>query len=355
VSASVSNPLLAPLQLGAVALPNRVVLASPLRCQASRGGVPTPRCAAEYAAQAAAGLIITEPTWVKPLGAGALNSPGMHTDEQQAAWRQVAAAVHEAGGRIALQLFHAGRVSHPHVQPHGGWPVAPSAISCPGRIETPYGARHYPVPRALAAVELSAIAQAFAAAADRARGAGFDAVEIEAGGGFLIDQFLRDATNRRGDAYGGPVANRARFLIEVVEAVARIVGPERIGVRISPLDGRYDMRDSDPRGTFLHVAHALSQFGLAWLHVTEPTGAAVSLAPELRSAFGGPVIQGNAASAGAAAMALRGRAADAVAFGRGTPADPELAAGVGRALAAGGAEALPVSLSGLAATLALAP
>ncbi len=347
MSASDSHPMLAPLQLGAIALPNRVVLASPLRCQATRGGVPTPRCASEYAEQAGAGLLITEPVWVKPLGAAVLNSPGMHTDEQQAAWRQLATAVHEAGGRVALKLFHAGRVSHPHVQPHGGWPVAPSAISCPGRIETPYGARHYPVPRALAAVELATIALAFAAAADRARGAGFEAVEIEAGGGYLIDQFLRDSSNRRTDAYGGPVANRARFLIEVVEAVARIIGPERVGVRISPWDSQHDMRDSDPRGTFVHVAHALSQYGLAWLHVAEPEGVP-SMAAELRSAFGGPVILGGARDVLSATLALRRRAADAVAFGPAISADPELSA----RLRPGGAEA---GIPGSPPSLALAP
>ncbi len=290
--------LLSPLVLGALPLPNRIIAAFPVAGGADDGGTPQPRILPDYArAAAGASLVIAEPAWVAPQGMGAVRSPGIARDAHVAAWSAVTDAVHGAGGRIALPLWHAGRRAHPRVQPHRGWPVGPSAVAAPGEAETPDGLRPHPEPRALEASELPSLVEAFAMAADRAGRAGFDAVEIHAAGDGLIEQFLRSDSNRRADAYGVSQAGGARLLLEVVAAVAARIGADRVGVRLAASD--------------TPVAALLAGRGLAWLHADVGEGARV---PVLRSAFDGPIILGGDWSTAAASGAIADGAADAVAL-----------------------------------------
>jgi len=217
--------LLSSIRIGPLHLSNRVVMAPMTRNRAGPGNVPTPLNATYYAQRASAGLIITEATQVSPQGVGYPNTPGIHTEEQVAGWRLVIDAVHAVNGLIFLQLWHVGRVSHPYYQPGGALPVAPSAIKPRGQIHTPQGPKPFVTPRALDAGEIPGIVAQFREGARRAQAAGFDGVEIHAANGYLIDQFLRDGTNKRTDGYGGSVEGRARFLIEVAEAVAGVWGP----------------------------------------------------------------------------------------------------------------------------------
>lgn len=256
---------------------------------ADDGGTLQPRVLPDYARAASTDLVLAEPAWISPQGTGALRAPGIARESHIAAWSAVADAVHAAGGRIALPLWHAGRLSHPRVQPHGGWPVAPSALAAPGEIVTPEGARPYPTPRELDATELTALAASYAAAAVAARRAGLDAVEILATEGGLIAQFLEAATNRRGDGYGSGPDGRARLLIEIVESVAQAVGADRTGVRI-PTDAV--------------LARRLAGRGLAWLHL------AGAIAPPCR-VFNGSIILGHSIGTEAAARAMAKGAADA--------------------------------------------
>ncbi len=321
------DPLFAPLRLGALVLPNRVVMAPMTRCRAMADGRATPLMARHYAERAGAGLIIAEGAWISPEGVGQANTPGVFRASHVAAWREVTMAVHAAGGRIALQLWHAGRISHPLVQPGGSSPVAPTALAAAGEIHTPAGKRPFPVPRPLLANELPRIAADFADAAERAREAGFDAVEIQAANGYLLDQFLRSSTNLRQDTYGGSPENRSRLTVQVAEVVAARIGAERTGIRISPWNAYNDIRDEAPPETFLTLAHLLRPIGLAWLHLIEPVqipAHTMRLAPELRAAFGGPVILAGGQSRDSAEQALSSSGADALAFGRPFIANPDL-------------------------------
>ena len=230
----VSN-LFTPTRLGAVEIPNRVLMAPLTRSRAQR---------------ASAGLIVTEATQVAPEGQGYILTPGIHTEAQVAGWRRVTNAAHAAGGRIFLQLWHVGRVSHVSFQPGGAPPVAPSAIALPGDAWTYDGMQPYSTPRALATDEIATVVAQFRRGAELAKQAGFDGVEIHGANGYLIDQFLRDGTNRRTDRYGGSAENRVRFLLEVTEAVVAVWGADRVGVRLSPLGGFNGMSDSDPATTF---------------------------------------------------------------------------------------------------------
>lgn len=316
-----------PLRLGALDLPSRVIMAPMTRNRATRDGVPTPLMATYYAQRASAGLIVSEMAHVEPRGVAAIHMPGLHTRLQDDGWRLVTDAVHRAGGRIVVQLGHAGRASHPLLQPHGAPPVGPSAIQAQGSAYTSDGPRPFPVPRALALHELPDVIDAFARATRRARAAGFDGVELHAGNGFLLDQFLRDGSNQRTDAYGGPVEHRARLLLEVVEAVSAVWSADRVGVRLSPWNAYNDMHDSDPWTTFAHVARRLAGRGLAYLHVIEPVGlhgTLPRLTPVLRAHFGGPVIVNGGFTATSANAALREREADAIAFGAPFIANPDL-------------------------------
>lgn len=262
--------LFSPFHLGPLTLPNRIVMAPMTRNRAGPGNVPGPFAATYYAQRASAGLIVSEATQVSPQGVGYPGTPGIHSAEQIAGWKRVTDAVHGAGGRIFLQLWHVGRISHPSLQPGGGLPVAPSAIAPAGHARTREGLKPFVTPRALETAEIPGIVEDYRLGARHAREAGFDGVELHGANGYLVDQFLRDRTNHRTDRYGGSVQNRARFLIEVTEALAGEWGAERVGVRLSTTAPFNDMGDSDPAATFTAAVGELNRFGLAYLHVVEP-------------------------------------------------------------------------------------
>jgi N-ethylmaleimide reductase len=264
--------LFSPVRLGALDLPNRIVMAPMTRNRAGPGNAPTALNASYYAQRAAAGLIVSEASQVSPQGLGYPGTPGIHSDAQIAGWQRVTDAVHAAGGRIFLQLWHVGRISHPSLQPDGALPVAPSAIAPAGQAWTLDGMKPYVTPRALETDELPGIVAQYRLGAANAKAAGFDGVEVHAAHGYLLDQFLRDKTNRRTDRYGGKNAeNRARLLVEVMEAVAGVWGGERVGVHLSPTNVAFnDISDSDPQQTFSIVVRALDRLSLGYLHLVEP-------------------------------------------------------------------------------------
>jgi N-ethylmaleimide reductase len=284
-----------------------------------------------YSQRASAGLIVAEATAISQQGTGCPNTPGIYTDDQVAGWRRVTDAVHNAEGRIFLQLWHMGRISDPSFQPGGGLPVAPSAIAPrSGQVLTDAGMRPYVTPRALEASELPGIVTQYADGAQRAKGAGFDGVEIHNANGYLLDQFLRDGTNHRTDEYGGPVANRARLTLEVTQAVTKVWGSDRVGIRFSPGGVFNDMRDSDPLATFSYVLRELNPFRLAYAHLIATTeddvrhGAALVPLAALRQEFHGPLIANGGFTRDTATRALADGTADAVAFGRLFLANPDL-------------------------------
>jgi len=322
--------LLSPVRLGELELPNRVLMAPMTRNRAAAGNVPTDLNATYYAQRASAGLIVTEATQVSPRGVGYPGTPGIHTDDQVEGWRKVTRAVHERGGRIFLQLWHVGRISHPDLQPGGELPVAPSAIAPAGQAMTLAGPQPFVTPRALAEGEIPGVVAEFSAGARRARQAGFDGIEIHGANGYLIDQFLRSGSNTRSDRYGGTPANRARFLLEVTAAVVDAWGGGgRVGVRLSPTSAFNDMRDGDPLATFAHAAAALDGFGLAYLHVVEMRPVAPDLphaTPVLRRAFHGPLVLNGGFDRDTAEAALRAGEGDAVAFATKFLANPDLPA-----------------------------
>ena len=262
--------LFSPVKLGPYELPNRMVMAPMTRLRAGEGGVPRPLNATYYAQRVSAGLIVTECTMVSTQSLGYINCPGIYSPEQVAGWQLVTDAVHEHGGRIFLQLWHCGRISHPSLQEGGVLPVAPSAIAAVGELHTPEGKRPLETPRALETHEIPGIVEQFRKGAENAQAAGFDGVELHAAFGYLIDQFLQDGSNQRTDEYGGSIENRARFLLEVTEAVASVWGADRVGIKLSPSNTFYGMYDSNPEATFSYVIDALNRFGLAYLHMMEP-------------------------------------------------------------------------------------
>ncbi|HEX5831759.1 MAG TPA: alkene reductase [Gemmatimonadaceae bacterium] len=320
---SVSS-LFAPIRLGALELPNRLVMAPMTRNRARDDGRPTPMMADYYAQRAGAGLIVTEGVQVSRQGQGYANTPGIHRDDQVEAWRHVTEAVHRRGGRIFAQLWHVGRISDPELQPDGV-PVAPSPIAARGELYTARGPIPFPTPRALERDEIPGVIAQFVEGARRARAAGFDGVEIHAANGYLLDQFLRDGTNRRTDEYGGALENRARLLVEVTEALAGAWSAERVGVRISPTNPYNDMADSDPQTTFSYAVAALDGFGLAYLHVTEgPSPASALVTPHLRRHFSGPLMVNGGYDRDSAERMVDGRGADLVSFGVAFLANPDL-------------------------------
>ncbi len=262
--------ILSPFKLGPLQLPNRAVMAPMTRNRAGHGNVPGPLNATYYAQRASAGLIISEATQISPQGVGYPGTPGIHSAEQIAGWKSVTAAVHAAGGRMFLQLWHVGRISHPSLQLDGALPVAPSAIAPTGQAMTLDGMKPFVTPRALETKEIAGIVEDYRRAARNARDAGFDGVELHSANGYLIDQFLRDGSNRRTDRYGGSALNRARFLIEVVEAMVGEWAAERVGVRLSPTNPFNDMADSNPAATFAVAVAEVNRFGLGYLHIVEP-------------------------------------------------------------------------------------
>ncbi len=268
---STEKNLFTPIQLGAYELPNRIVMAPLTRNRAGAGNVPQPLNVTYYEQRASAGLIITEASQIAPQGQGYPATPGIHSAEQVAGWQAITQAVHANGGRIFLQLWHVGRISHPSLQPDGALPVAPSAIQPKGDAMTYEGMQPFITPRALELAEISGVVDQYRQAAKNAQEAGFDGVEVHGANGYLLDQFLRDGTNHRTDAYGGSIENRARLLLEVTQAVVDVWGSSRVGVRLSPSSTFNDMADSDPRATFGYAVQALNSFNLAYLHLLEPS------------------------------------------------------------------------------------
>ena len=330
MSAKQPLTLLTPAPLGPYSLPNRMVMAPMTRSRAGEGRVPTEMAATYYRQRASAGLIVTEATQVSPQGVGYPDTPGIHTDEQVEGWKRVTAAVHEQGGRIFLQLWHVGRISHPSLQPEGALPVAPSVIAPEGMAKTYQGAQPFVTPRALELDEVPGVVRQFAEGARRALDAGFDGVEIHGANGYLIDQFLRDGTNHRTDAYGGSIEKRARFLLEVAEAVAKVWGADRVGVRLSPLSPFNSMSDSDPEAIFGYVAGELGKLGIAYLHAATLVGAENPesrehrMAALLRERLGGPLMVNGGVTRETGDAVVASNLAALVAFGTLFLANPDL-------------------------------
>jgi N-ethylmaleimide reductase len=323
--------LFGPVQLGPYRLANRIVMAPLTRARAGADGVPGPLMAEYYAQRVSAGLIIAEATIVSPQGRGYAFTPGIYSPEQVDGWRLVTDAVHARGGRIFDQLWHVGRISHPKVQPGGALPVAPSALCAKSNAFTGAGFEPCVTPRALETAEIPGIVADFRRAALNALAAGFDGVEIHAANGYLIEQFLRDSTNLRDDRYGGSRENRARFLLEVVAAVAAACGGDRVGIRLSPLSPSNDAAlDGDPEGTYGYVVERLNAFGLAYLHMIEGATQGAREVPGgfdlqiLRRAFHGLYVANNGYDLALARDARRRGLADLVCFGRPFIANPDL-------------------------------
>jgi N-ethylmaleimide reductase len=320
-----------PARFGALDLANRIVMAPLTRSRTGHAGIPGPMNATYYAQRATAGLIVAEATQISRQGQGYAFTPGIHDEAQVAGWRQVTEAVHREGGRIVLQLWHVGRISHPSLQPDGGLPVAPSAIRPEGQAFTETGFQPFVTPRALETAEIAGIVEDYRKAAGNARRAGFDGVEIHGANGYLIDQFLKDGTNQRTDQYGGSVENRIRFLLEVTEAVVSVWGGDRVGLRISPASPANDIADSNPQALFERAVAALAPFKLAFLHVVEgATGGARDAGnfdfQALRRLFQGAYMANNGYDRALAMETIEQGRADAIAFGRPFIANPDLVA-----------------------------
>lgn len=320
-------PLFESVQLGDLTLPNRFVMAPLTRCRAI-DHQPNDLMAEYYAQRASAGLVISECTMVTPGTSAFGNDPGIYAAEQIEGWKKTTEAVHKAGGRIFLQIWHGGRACHPLLN-DGKEAVAPSAIAIDDETHTPEGKKPYTVPHALSGEEIAAIVQDFRQAAANAIAAGFDGVEVHGANGYLIDQFLRDSANRRDDEYGGSVENRARFLSEVLEAVTGEIGSGRVGLRLSPLNSFNSMQESDPEGWLEYLAEHLNQFNLAYLHLMRADFFGVQQAdviPIAREHFKGHLMVNMGYSAEEAAETIRNGMADSVAFGTAFLANPDLPA-----------------------------
>ena len=321
-----------PIQLGAILCPNRIVMAPLTRGRSTREHVPTALMIEYYRQRASAGLIITEATGISRQGLGWPYAPGIWTEEQTEAWKPVVEAVHEAGGRIFCQLWHMGRVVHPDFL-GGGPPVSASATTAPYKAHTYGGRQPYAEARPLRADEIPALLDDYARAADHAVAAGFDGVQLHAANGYLIDQFLRDSTNVRGDDYGGPAANRIRLLLEATRAIADRVGPERTAVRLSPNSETQGCQDSDPETLFTAAAAGLAEIGIAFLELREPGPEGTfgksdvpPVSPAIREVFEAPLILNSDFDLGRGQAALEDERADAISFGRPFISNPDLPA-----------------------------
>lgn len=325
--------LLSPATLGCLELPNRMILAPLTRCRAGAGYIPQPINAMYYSQRATAGLIISEATQVAVNGIGYPNTPGIYNSAQVDGWKLVTDAVHHQGGRIFLQLWHAGRVAHPSLLREGEIPVAPSAILASCLADTAEGQQPHVMPRGLTLAEIPTIIEQFRQGAKNAIAAGFDGVEIHGANGYLIDQFLQDNSNQRSDEYGGSVANRSRLLLEVIRAVVEVWGAGRVGVRLSPGSAFNDMHDSNPTETFGYVANALNQFDLAYLHSIEPRiQGNITISDDgkglgarfFRSIFHGSIVTAGGYTRETGEAILQEDSADFVAYGRLFLANPDL-------------------------------
>jgi N-ethylmaleimide reductase len=321
-----------PIKLGAIEAPNRVLMAPLTRGRATREHVPTPLMQTYYAQRAAAGLIITEATGISRQGLGWPYAPGLWTEAQVEGWKPVAAAVHDAGGRIVAQLWHMGRIVHSSFL-GGEAPVSASATTAPYKAHTYDGRQPYEEARPLALADIPGVIEDYVAAARNAMAAGFDGVQIHGANGYLIDQFLRDGSNLRDDAYGGPIENRIRLLREVASAVAGEVGAARTAVRLSPNGDSQGVNDSDPYSLFPAAAAALGEIGIAFLELREPgfegtfgKAEVAPVHPHIRKAFAGPLVLNSDYRLAEAQAALDAGAADAITFGRTFLANPDLVA-----------------------------
>lgn len=316
--------LFSPLDVGPYTLTNRLVMAPMTRSRADSDGVQPSIAATYYAQRAGAGLIVTEGVFPSAMGKGYVNTPGIVTDEQVAAWREVADAVHAAGGRIFMQIMHVGRISHPSMLPDGATPVAPSAVRPDAQAWTESGPQDLPTPRALTLDEIAAIVDEYRQATRRALEAGFDGVELHAASGYLPEQFLSSGTNQRDDEYGGSVENRVRFVLETLDAMAEEAGPERVGIKIAPEMGFNDIVDADPAETYTHLVEQLRGRGLAYLHVAGAFGEGTDYHALLRVRFDGPYFIGGGLDRATAQGHVESGRADAAVFGAAFIANPDL-------------------------------
>ncbi len=311
-----------PLQAGELHLPNRIVMAPLTRCRASAGRVPNELMAHYYRQRASAGLILTEATSVDPMGVGYPDTPGIWSQEQTQGWKLVTSAVHAAGGRIFLQLWHVGRVSDP-VYLNGQLPVAPSAIAPSGHVSLIRPQKAFVTPRALDISEIPAIIQAYKTGAQNAKLAGFDGVEIHGANGYLLDQFLQTSSNHRTDSYGGSLENRARLMLQVTDACIDVWGPGRVGMHLAPRGDAHGMGDANPSETFTHIARELGKRKIAFICAREYVDAN-RLGPAMKAAFGGVYIANEKFTQESAQQLLDQGQADAVAFGKTIIANPDL-------------------------------
>ncbi|RYF00135.1 MAG: alkene reductase [Oxalobacteraceae bacterium] len=319
------SSLFDPIQIGALRLPNRIVMAPLTRARAGgHGRVPNALMAQYYEQRASAGLILSEATSVTPMGVGYADTPGIWSDEQVEGWKLVTEAVHRAGGRIVLQLWHVGRISDP-VFLDGQAPVAPSAIKPAGHVSLLRPMKDYETPRALALEEIAEVVAAYRKGAENAKKAGFDGVEVHGANGYLLDQFLQDKTNQRDDIYGGAIENRARLMLEVTDACIDVWGADRVGMHLAPRRDSHDMGDSTPLETFGYVARELGKRGIAFICAREAIGDD-RLGPALKQAFGGVYIANEKLSKESAEQLIASGDADAVAFGQWFIANPDLPA-----------------------------
>jgi 2,4-dienoyl-CoA reductase-like NADH-dependent reductase (Old Yellow Enzyme family) len=311
-----------PVRLGDLELKNRVLMAPLTRTRAGDERVPNALMAEYYRQRASAGLILTEATSISPEGVGYPRTPGIWSEEQVEGWKRVTDAVHAAGGKIALQLWHVGRISDP-LYLGGAAPVAPSAVKPKGHVSLVRPEKDYETPRALERAEIPRVIEAYRKGAENALKAGFDGVELHGANGYLLDQFLQDKTNLRTDDYGGPVENRARLLLEATDAAVSVWGAGRVGVHLAPRGDAHDMGDSDPEATFTYVAKELGKRKIAFIAAREKVGPD-SLGPKLKAAFGGAYVANEGFTGETAQAALDAGWADAAAFGKDFISNPDL-------------------------------
>lgn len=311
-----------PIRVGALTLPNRIFMSPLTRRRSGPERVPNALMAEYYTQRAGAGLIVTEGTIISAMGAGYYETPGIWNEEQVAGWKRITRAVHDAGGRIFVQLWHVGRISHPMFL-DGALPVAPSAIAADGTVSLERPKQPYPIPHALTRDEIRGVVEAFRVGAENAERAGFDGVQLHGANGYLLDQFLQTSANKRDDEYGGPIENRARLMLEATDAAISVLGADRVAMHIAPRGQSHSMGDADPLALFTHVARELGKRRIAFLSSRESIGPD-SIGPKLKQAFGGPFVINEKLTLEQASAALAEGGADAAMFGRAFLANPDL-------------------------------